>query len=387
LVVGRIDADHAEVHGPRVDAVDALPGFAAVVGAVDAAVLPAVGALRVLDVFNLAAELPHVRALGVLLAAAAAAATALAELRLGQGHVDLAHLVLALDGKRHLVAGGELADLVAVVLAGLDRFLVERGDHVADLQARLGRGSVVDDVADAVAALEVLAEEAGIGNSRPLGLGRRVAFADVLAVHDGVDDLGILAVPVQADAAHLRGWQGLGHLLESLAAVGGPVDAGVLAEAHGGVVPVVGVLPLLAEVGVVLVAAALVGGDQDRVRVGRVHHHVDDAGLVVLVPDLLPVLAAVGGLVDAALLVGTVAASQGADVDNVGVLGVNEDLADLKRLLEAHVLPGAAAVGRFVDAVAVGDAVARVGLAGADPDDVLVGRGHAHVADGDGGRV
>src|SRR5262249_38546954 len=38
-------------------------------------------------------------------------------------------------------------------------------------------------------------------------------------------------------------------------------------------------------------------------------------------------------------------------------------------------------------AVAVGHRVARVGLAGADPDDVAVGRGDADVADGDGGLV
>src|SRR5207237_8101015 len=60
---------------------------------------------------------------------------------------------------------------------------------------------------------------------------------------------------------------------------------------------------------------------------------------------------------------------------------------DLVGLLEAHVLPGLAAVGGLVDPVAVGDGVARVVLAGADPDDVAVGRCHADVADGDGGLV
>ena len=53
-----------------------------------------------------------------------------------------------------------------------------------------------------------------------------------------------------------------------------------------------------------------------------------------------------------------------------GVLRMDDDLADLERLLQAHVLPGLAAVGGLVDAVAVGDGVARVVLAGADPDDV-----------------
>src|SRR5438105_2547298 len=63
---------------------------------------------------------------------------------------------------------------------------------------------------------------------------------------------------------------------------------------------------------------------------------------------------------------------------------MDDDLADLEGLLEAHVLPSLAAVGRFVDAVAVGDRVARVRLSGADPDDVLVRRGDADIADGDG---
>src|SRR5262249_60415601 len=51
----------------------------------------------------------------------------------------------------------------------------------------------------------------------------------------------------------------------------------------------------------------------------------------------------------------------------------------------APVLPFLPAVGGLVDAVAVADGVARVGLAGADPDDAPVRRGHRHVADRHGG--
>src|SRR5262249_8896118 len=187
LVIRRIDADDAEVHRPRVDAVDTLPGLAAVVGAVDAAVLPAVGALRVLHVLDLPAELAHVGpVLAAALAAAAETAAALELRRLGEGQVDLAGLVLALDGEGHLVADGVLVQFVAVVVAGLDRLVVQRRDDVADLQAGLHRGAVFHDVGDAVAALGVLAEEAG---ERPAGeslaLGRRVALADVLAIHHG----------------------------------------------------------------------------------------------------------------------------------------------------------------------------------------------------------
>ena len=63
---------------------------------------------------------------------------------------------------------------------------------------------------------------------------------------------------------------------------------------------------------------------------------------------------------------------------------MNDDAADLESLRKAHVLPGLAAVRRFVDAVAVRDRVARVILARADPDNVAVGRRDADVADGDG---
>src|SRR5262249_54470064 len=141
----------------------------------------------------------------------------------------------------------------------------------------------------------------------------------------------------------------------------------------------------LAAVAVEAVALPLPGGDVERVRLGRVHDDVNHAGLVIDVVDLLPGLAAVGGLEQAALRVGAVEAAQRADVDGVRVLGVDHNLADLEGLLEAHVLPGLAAVGGLVDAVAPGNRVARVGLAGADPDDVLVGGGDADVADGDGG--
>src|SRR5262249_1484328 len=124
---------------------------------------------------------------------------------------------------------------------------------------------------------------------------------------------------------------------------------------------------------------------EQRLGVGRVHLQVDDARVVVDGEHLGPVLAAVGRLVDAALLAGPVQPPERPDVDDVGVLRVNGEFADLESLLQPHVLPGLAAVGGLVDAVAVGDGVARVVLAGADPDDVPVRRRHGHVAYGYGG--
>src|SRR5207237_5719417 len=70
LILG-IDLDIAEVHRPRIEAIDALPGFAAVGRFVDAAVFKAVGPLLVLYVLHLASQIParwtsgrHLRAIG-----------------------------------------------------------------------------------------------------------------------------------------------------------------------------------------------------------------------------------------------------------------------------------------------------------------------------------
>ncbi len=113
--------------------------------------------------------------------------------------------------------------------------------------------------------------------------------------------------------------------------------------------------------------------------VGRVHGEVRGAGALVHFQDLLPGGAAVGGAIDAALGVGAPHVAQGGDVDEVGVGGVDADAGDLLGGGEAPVRPGAAGVGRAVDAVAGGDVAADGRLAHAGVDDVGVGAG-----DGDG---
>src|SRR5262245_30887824 len=56
LVVAGVDANLAEVHRSRVQAIEARPRFAAVRGLVQSAVLEAVRLLAILDVGRLAAE-------------------------------------------------------------------------------------------------------------------------------------------------------------------------------------------------------------------------------------------------------------------------------------------------------------------------------------------
>src|SRR5262249_49328211 len=156
---------------------------------------------------------------------------------------------------------------------------------------------------------------------------------------------------------------------EGFAAVGGLPNAGAFPPTRGGFVDVEAVAP------------ALVGGDQQRLGVVGLHAHVDDAGLVIDEMDAVPGLAALHRPLPAAILAGRVEAAQGADVDDVGVVRVTHDPAGLKGLLQPHVGPGLAAVGRFVDPVAVRNRVARVVLAGAHPNDVPVRGRHAHAAD------
>src|SRR5207244_9479469 len=99
---------------------------------------------------------------------------------------------------------------------------------------------------------------------------------------------------------------------------------------------------------------------------------VGHAGVVADRERLLPILTAVGALVEPAVAAGSPERPLGGHVDDVRVPRVDDDLADMLGLLEAHLLPAFAAVVRAVDAVAVADAALAVVLPGADPDNVRV---------------
>src|SRR5260370_42311724 len=62
---------------------------------------------------------------------------------------------------------------------------------------------------------------------------------------------------------------------------------------------------------------------------------------------------------------------------------MNGDPPHLVRFLQSHVLPGLAAVGGFVDAIAVRHRVARIAFPSAHPDDIAIRRSDADVANGD----
>ena len=104
----------------------------------------------------------------------------------------------------------------------------------------------------------------------------------------------------------------------------------------------------------------------DHARVLAVDRQIYRAGLAVAEEHALPALAAVDALEHAALIARAVVVAEGGHVDDVGVGRVDADLRDGFDVLEAHVRPGLAGVGRLVDAVARHDVAANARLAHAD---------------------
>src|SRR5688572_13511061 len=119
-------------------------------------------------------------------------------------------------------------------------------------------------------------------------------------------------------------------------------------------------------------AVCLPDGGVEDARVRLVEAEVDRAGLVADEEGLAPGRAAVVALEDAALRVGPERVPERRDPDDVRVVGVDADPADVARLAQPDVGPGAAGVGGAVDAVAVGDVDADRRLAHAGVDDVGV---------------
>ena len=128
-------------------------------------------------------------------------------------------------------------------------------------------------------------------------------------------------------------------------------------------------------------AAALIGRGEERVRIGRVHHEIDEARVVVDELGVRPGLAAVGRLEHSTLGIRPEEVADRRDVDHVRVLGVHDHLGDRLRFFQSHVLELAAAVGRLVDAGAERRALTVVRLARADVDDVGIRRRQLDVAD------
>ena len=129
--------------------------------------------------------------------------------------------------------------------------------------------------------------------------------------------------------------------------------------------------------------APLVGRGEDDVRVARVEHDVADARVLADRQDRTPGGPAVGRLVESALAALGKERPLRRHVHDVRVAGVDDDVADVLRGLEAHALPGLARVGRLVDAVAEMGASLAVVLARAEPEDVRILGVDGHAAEGE----
>jgi hypothetical protein len=234
-----------------------------------------------------------------------------------------------------------------------------------------GRGRALDRRAGGreVRGRSVFTADAEPGAVGVLALLAAVGPAAALGLDDQEHRAGVALVDRQPGSAPDGRRQAFGHALPGVAAVLAAPEARAVAEAHGGVVAVEAV------------AAALVGHRVDDGRILGIDADVDAARVLVDEQHALPRGAAIERSIQAALVVRAPEPTEGGDEHPVGVAGVDRDVADLERLLEAHAGPGLAAVLRLVDAVAPAHRVARVLLAGPDPDHVRIARGHRDRAD------
>ena len=129
-------------------------------------------------------------------------------------------------------------------------------------------------------------------------------------------------------------------------------------------------------------AAALEAGCVDDLGVRRVYGDIVEAGVGIDVFGLVPRFAAIDGFEEAAFgVLPEEMAHDGGEYD-LGVGGIDGDAVDGLGVFEAEVCPGFAAVDGAPHAVADRRALAVVGFAFANVDDVGVGRGDGDGADG-----
>jgi len=105
-------------------------------------------------------------------------------------------------------------------------------------------------------------------------------------------------------------------------------------------------------------------GEED-VGVLRIENDVAAARAVAEVENFLPGFAAITRAEDAALGVRAVGVPESGDKGDIGIRRMDDDLADVARVLQSNVVPSLAAVVRTIDAIAEGDVAANAGFTGA----------------------
>ena len=191
-----------------------------------------------------------------------------------------------------------------------------------------------------------------------------------LMLDPGVDDVRIAPVDVEPDPSERPFGKAPGQLRP------GPTRIGCFPD------PAVGPAAVEAEAG----PPPLVGGRVDHLVVARIHDQVGTAGVGPGIEDPGPGNPAVGCLVNAALAPGVPQVAECRDIHHLVVFGIDHDSRHLSSLAEAQVLPALGPIGRLVDAVAPGAALAVVVFTGADPHQVGVVARNRDVADRHPGR-
>ena len=114
----------------------------------------------------------------------------------------------------------------------------------------------------------------------------------------------------------------------------------------------------------------------------RIECDVDPAGIFIFIKNLFPGFATIKRTENAALSIWTIGVPKRGDQNAVRILGVDNQLADRPRIAQADVLPGLAAVNRFVNAVTMRGVAADAAFARSYIDDVWIGRRNRQTADG-----
>ena len=163
----------------------------------------------------------------------------------------------------------------------------------------------------------------------PLARPPRVGF------DERVDEVPVLPVDVDPDAALFTFGQTLGEFCPVLTAIHRPVE-----PAPGPAAVEAPARPL-----------PLVHRREDRVGVGGIHGEIDRARVFVDVENLLPRLTAVAAPEHAPLGIGPPQLADRGYINDVGVARMDEHAGDVLRRLEPHVRPRVPPVRRLVDPV------------------------------------
>src|ERR1700690_3255687 len=124
------------------------------------------------------------------------------------------------------------------------------------------------------------------------------------------------------------------------------------------------------------------GAGKYNLRRRSTNRQIGNADLRSQVENPRPMRASVDGLIHPTLRAGTIRMPESAHIHDVRILLIDGNPADVARVLESDVMPGRAAVRRFINAVAEREAGTNVALAGSRINRLRIGGSHGERADG-----